>query len=120
MSSTLYLIILATALCIIAVILGLIRYGKLSEEYSLIWLTISFLILISTIFSNQIIDLYSFIKGEAGGGPEILLFGGVVFNVLFLILVSVKLSDLKNRSKTLTQQLALLKNKAYENYKELS
>ncbi len=102
---------LIVSFLILGVAIVLIKKNKLSEEYSSIWIILSFVIVLATLFSNQILSLYSKIKGQEGTGPEVLLFFSLIFVVFFLIFLSVKLSTYKKRIVRLTQEVALLNEK---------
>jgi hypothetical protein len=90
-------------------VIRLIKQEKLSEEYSSIWIAVSLLIVVATLFLNTFLDLYSFLKGDNGSGPEIVLFFMVTFLLLFLIFISTKLSLYKKGIHVLSQELGLLR-----------
>lgn len=109
MSDKLLVFAILCALLIAAVVLSLIKKNRLAEEYSSSWLLVAFVTLIASVFSNQIVGLYGLLKGEAGSGPEILLFFALLFLLFFLMYVSVKLSDYKKNIVSLSQEVGNLK-----------
>ena len=108
-SYKLILLALFTAFFVFFFVIRLIKQEKLSEEYSSIWIVVSLLIVVTTFFLNTFLDIYSFLKGDSGSGPEIILFFIMTFLLLFLIFVSTKLSSYKKGINVLSQELSLLK-----------
>ncbi len=108
-SYKLFLLALFAAFVVLYVVIRLIKQEKLSEEYSSIWIAVSLLIVVAALFLNTFLDLYSFLKGDNGSGPEIVLFFMVTFLLLFLIFISTKLSLYKKGIHVLSQELGLLR-----------
>ena len=109
MSNKLLIFAILCSLLISTVVLSLIKKNRLAEEYSSTWLLVAFFALLASIFSKQIVGLYSLLKGEAGSGPEILLFFALLFLLFFLMYVSVKMSDYKKNIVSLSQEVGTLK-----------
>lgn len=109
MSFKLLVLGLFAALAVAATVLVLIKKNKIAEEYASIWISISVLTVLSVLFSQTLVEAYAFLKGEDGGGPEILLFGSLVVVVFFLLFISVKLSGHERAIVRLTQEIGLLR-----------
>ena len=87
----------------------LIVKGKLREEYAIVWI-ISTAILILFSFWRKGIDIVSKILGIID--PPNMVFTGAIFIVLiYLLHLSVTVSKLQQQNKTLAQDIAMLKNK---------
>ncbi len=85
----------------------LIIKGKLREEYSIVWI-LSTLVLIFFSFWRNGLDVISDLVGVYS--PPNLLFIGAIFAILiYLLHLSVVASRLHNQNKTLAQDIAILK-----------
>ena len=100
------LIIILTAVTVVSVVIYLIRKKSLKEEYSLLWLLGSIVIIAAAILSRNIINAFEFINPDSAG--EILLFFIILGLLAFILLFSVKLSTIKDQNKNLAQSIALL------------
>ena len=100
---------LAAGLLLLVFILDLIRRRKLKEEYSWIWLLTGFLIFVLVIYYPLLLFVASLIGAKI---PVTALF---LFGFLFLILItlffSVKLSQLSDKVRKLSQKIALMDTK---------
>ncbi|SDT85524.1 DUF2304 domain-containing protein [Desulfobacula phenolica] len=98
--------IILIALLFFIVVIGLVRSRKLREEYSWLWLVTGSGMIFLTL--NQ--SFLKFISAVMGIETISTLF---LFAILFLLLLclqySLYISDLSNKVKNLTQELALLK-----------
>lgn len=103
------IIAIAASILFIAFIARLIMRGKLREEYAIIWIVCS-VILIAFAFWRKGLDVISKLIGIAD--PPNLVFTGAIFAILiYLLHLSVVVSKLQEQNKTLAQDIALLKEK---------
>jgi hypothetical protein len=93
---------------ILAVVFGLIRQRKLREEYALLWLGASILLIILSLW-RDLLETVARIAGVAYP-PSVLFLAAIVLGFLLAMHFSVSLSRLANQNKRLTQELALLKH----------
>ena len=93
---------------ILAVVFGLIRQRKLREEYALLWLGASVLLIIMSLW-RDLLETVARVAGVAYP-PSVLFLAAIVFGFLLAMHFSVSLSRLANQNKRLTQELALLKH----------
>lgn len=88
-------------------ILEMVRRRKLREEYSILWLFGSVVILILSVkkdwleWASQAVGIFY--------PPSFLFLVGILFVVLILIHFSITISRLHQMNKRITQELALLK-----------
>lgn len=100
---------IAASFAFLAFIARLIIKGKLREEYALIWI-ISSVLLIAFSFWRQGLKIISDFVGVFD--PPNLVFTGAIFAVLiYLLHLSIVVSKLQEQNKTLAQDIALLKEK---------
>ncbi|MFN8310674.1 MAG: DUF2304 domain-containing protein [Chitinophagales bacterium] len=87
----------------------LIRKGRLREEYSFIWIASTFLLIIFSFWRNGL-EVMAHTFGVYA--PPNLIFTGAIFAILvYLLHLSLTVSKLHEQNKTLSQELALLKEK---------
>ena len=100
------------SLLLLVFIIELVRRKKLREEYSWLWLLTGIIILILALWY----DLLQWITHLIGASlpTSTLFFLGLVFLILIAIQFSVKVSELNNQVKNLTQESGLLKNRIEE------
>ncbi len=101
-------ITIITAGLFVVSVLFLIRKKNLKEEYSVLWLLASVVIIGAALFAKQIIMLFEFVNPASGG--EILFFLIIIAQLGFILLFSVKLSSVKDQNKSLAQNLALMRD----------
>ncbi len=103
--------ILAIVACffIIFFIISLIRKRKLREEYSIMWLIGSSVLIIFAIWR----DLLDIIAKAVGVyyAPAILLLVILFFGILMFLHITVVISKQTDQNKNMAQEIALLKNK---------
>lgn len=101
------IIAIAASLLFLAFIARLIIKGKLREEYAIIWI-ISSVLLIAFSFWRKGLEIISNIVGVFD--PPNLVFTGAIFAILiYLLHLSIVVSKLQDQNKTLAQDIALLK-----------
>ena len=99
---------LSISIALILFVVELVRRGKLKERYSLIWLLTAFGILFVTVNYGLILAVTNYFRILATANT--LLFTGVMFLVLISLNFSVRISDLTDKTKSLAQELALLRD----------
>jgi len=91
-------------------ILEMVRRRKLREEYSILWLSGSALILVLSLKQNWLVVL-----AHAAGiiyPPSFLFLIGILFILLILIHFSIAISKLHKMNKKMAQEIALMKETA--------
>jgi hypothetical protein len=96
-----------TALLFLASVLYLIRKKALKEEYSLLWLGTSAVIVLASLFAGDILSIIKFVNPDSYG--DILFFLIIIAQFGFILLFSVKLSSVKDQNRNLAQSVALLR-----------
>lgn len=89
-------------------ILEMVRRRKLREEYSILWLAGSVVILVLSIKQDWLVGL-----AHAAGiayPPSFLFLVGILFILLILIHFSIAISKLHQMNKKMAQEIALLKS----------
>jgi hypothetical protein len=97
---------LTMAFSVLAIVLELVRRKKLREEYAILWMSTS-IILIVLALSPGILTWFSDFF-ETQSLVSMLYFGAFVFLLLVALQFSVRLTKLTFRSKTTGQRIALL------------
>lgn len=106
--------ILAITISVIflAYIFYLIVKGKLREEYSIVWIICTIILVVFSFWRSGLeyfADLFGVIA------PPNLVFTGAIFAILiYLLHLSIVVSKLQKQNKTLSQELALMKEKEKE------
>ncbi len=109
MSLLLQLFGIGASILMLTIVVRMIRTRKMQNEYSTLWIFIVVLLFFASVFSNHIVKLVTWIKGDAN--EVTLLVFATVFITLILILFSVKLSTQKAQILELSQELAILEEK---------
>jgi hypothetical protein len=103
------IIAIIASVLFIAFIARLIVRGKLREEYAIIWIICSIVLIVFAVWSEGL-DKITKLLGFAL--PSNLIFTGAIFAMLiYLLHLSVVVSKLQEQNKTLAQDIALLKEK---------
>lgn len=93
--------------CVLLFIIEMVRRKKLREEYSVLWLGTSLLMLVLVINYDWLVWLTGVIGAAL---PTTTLFlGSIIFLMLIAIQFSIKLSKLTDQMKNLAQENALLR-----------
>ncbi len=112
------IIAIATSLLFLIYIGWLIVKGKLREEYAIVWIVCT-TILIFFSFWRKGIDVVSDLLGIID--PPNMIFTGAIFAMLiYLLHLSVTVSKLQQQNKILAQEIALMKEKEKKKEKENS
>ena len=102
-------IIIAAA--ILVLVLELVRRRSLREEYSVLWVVTAVLMLVLALNYRLLVWVAHLIG--AVQPQSALFFGALVFVALISLQFSVRLSRLTQRTRTLTQRLALLEEELH-------
>lgn len=112
------IITITVSLLFLLYIARLIIKGKLREEYSIVWLTCTLILLIFSFWRNGL-AVMSKLFGVFE--PPNLVFTACIFAILvYLLHLSVVASNLHDQNKRIAQEVALLKQKLKELQKETS
>jgi hypothetical protein len=98
--------ILASAALLLTV-LELVRSRRLQEEYSLLWIFTSVVLLLLSCWRG-LLDRMAFLVG-IHYPPSALFLVGLAFFLIILLHFSVVLSELSERTKRIAQEVALLR-----------
>jgi hypothetical protein len=101
-----------SSLVIFAVVIELIRTGRLRERYALLWLATATVILIFGLWRdglNQLADVLGIAYP-----PNALFVLAMAFVLLLLLHYSTVISRLSDRTTTLTQRIAILEQRIRE------
>lgn len=105
---TIQIISLLGASLFLAFIFRLIVKGRLREEYSILWIACTLILILFSIWRKGL-EQISLALGVFY--PPSLIFLGAIFAILiFLVHLSVVVSRLQNQIKVLSQEVALLRN----------
>jgi hypothetical protein len=96
------------AIALYVLVIDFVRRNLLKEKYSVLWLTLSVVVMVLAIW-NQLLDKLASFVGVAYA-PSLLFFVAFLFVLLILLHFSVVVSILYDRNKALIQELALLKS----------
>lgn len=96
-----------TCILIFTFVIELIRRGRLKEKYSLLWLFSSFLFIILSL-SRNILENLSRLAGIYYP-PSFLFLVAFLFLLLINLHFSIVVSELSEKNKRLTQEIALLR-----------
>lgn len=97
------------ALAFMFFIFRLIAKGKLREEYSIIWIICTVILLVFSFWRNGL-DVVANLLGVYYA-PSLIFLGAIFAIVIFLVHLSVVNSKQHRQIKDLTQEMALLKEK---------
>ena len=97
------------SLIFLAYIGFLIIKGKLREEYALVWI-ICTAVLILFSFWRKGLDVVSAFLGIYQP-PNMVFIGAIFAIIIYLLHMSITVSRLQQQNKTLAQEIAMLKNK---------
>ena len=106
------LIAIATSILFLLYIGWLIVRGKLREEYAIIWILCTVVLVVFSFWRDGL-DVVSEMIGIKA--PPNLVFTGAIFAILiYLLHLSVTVSKLQEQNKKLAQDIALMKEKLKE------
>lgn len=99
-----------TGVVVLAVIVELLRRRQLREKYALLWLGVVVVVIPLALFPGLLDNL----AGKVGiaSGVSLVLFLGIVFLLLVCVHLSWEVSRLEEETRTLAEDLALLRTEA--------
>jgi hypothetical protein len=103
------IIIILLSAMLFMFVLNLIRKRSLKIEHSVLWLLVSAVILLASIWQDIADNVALFLGIEYP--PALFLSVAVFFSLAILMHFSIELSHLKDQNKSLTQELAIYKQK---------
>ncbi len=103
------------ALLFMFFIFRLIAKGKLREEYSIVWIICTLILLLFSIWRDGL-DVIAKMLGVYYA-PSLIFLAAIFAIIVFLVHLSVVNSKQHEQIKKLTQEMALLKNKLQEEKK---
>ena len=86
-------------------VLGLVRNRRLLEEYSVLWLLLSIVLIVLASWKSLLLKITRLCG--ASDSTSILFFFGMIFFLLLLLHFSVKVTKLTNQTRDIAQRLAL-------------
>ncbi|MBX7151255.1 DUF2304 domain-containing protein [bacterium] len=101
------IVAIAVSVGMMLLVFELIRRKKLREKYSLIWFAAGIVMIVLSIW-RDLLDRIAFLLG-VGYAPALLFMVALGFGAVLMIHFSVVISELSEKNKTLTQEIALLK-----------
>ncbi|MDD1650344.1 MAG: DUF2304 family protein [Methylococcaceae bacterium] len=101
--------VFALLICVVVflVIIDLVRRRKLHEEFSVLWLTTSIVMFVLVLKYDWLLAFTLWVG--AGFPTSILFIGALVFLALVAVQFSIKISQLADQVKNLSQDNALLR-----------
>ncbi len=114
LSNQLRIIIIVSMLLALIYIISNIRRQKINFRYGIGWMLVAVLIMLLAIWP-QILDLISYALGIAVP-VNMLFFMGFILLVIVVFFLSRSVSDLSEKVKQLSQELAIAKKDTYDNY----
>jgi len=105
-----------TAVILLAVIAELLRRRQLREKYTVLWMAVGLTVVVLGFFPSLLNHL-SRAVGVASGA-SLVLFLGVVFLLLVCIHLSWEASRLEEKTRTLAEEVALIKAHLAERERE--
>lgn len=97
-------------------IINLVKKKCMNLRYALIWIIVSICILVLTAFP-EILDIISEILGIASP-VNMLFFFGFCFSIIIIFSLSIALSRLSEKVKTMAQEIAIMRRDIYTELKE--
>lgn len=106
MTTNLKIVAIVSSVLMFAVVIELVRRRRLKEEYSLLWIITSLILLVLSIWYGLLVKITKLIGGVLPSST--LFFFGLVFALLVLLHFSVRISELERRVTLLVQEIGLL------------
>lgn len=105
------------ALVLLIIIFGLLKHGKMTVKYSLLWMCLSLVLLVFALFPYVVYVLRDLMGVEMPVNLVFMLM--FCFVLLVLLSLSIAISQLAEKSKRLTQANAILEKRVRELEKAL-
>lgn len=115
MSLSLSITLVTVSIFLIFLITYILKKGRISEKYSLLWYLFALLILLVALFPK----LFSFISIKLGFQVMSNLIIGVIIGILLLLTMAltIMIAGQKKKTTLLIQEISILKQKVEENEK---
>ena len=104
------------SLIILVVVVDLIRRGMLKEQYALLWIASAIVLMMLSVWRG-LLDIIASILGVAYP-PSFLFLVAFLFLLLIVLYFSVVISNISEKNKKLSQEVALLKT-MFEEHKKM-
>jgi hypothetical protein len=101
-----------TAILLLVLIFELLRRRQLREKYTVLWLGVGLIVLVLGLFP-KLLDRLAMTVGVVSG-VSLVLFMGVVFLLVVCIHLSWEASRLEEETRTLAEEVALIRTKLTE------
>ncbi len=106
------IIAIAISVLFLLYIVRLIVKGKLREEYSIVWIVCTIVLVLFSLWRRGL-DVVSTLLGVYS--PPNLIFTAAIFAIfIYLLHLSVVVSKLQSQNKQLAQEIALMKEKTVQ------
>jgi hypothetical protein len=102
------IIAIAVSLMFLLYIVRLIIKGKLREEYSIVWIVCTIVLIVFSFWRNGL-EILANILGVYQA-PNLVFTGAIFAILIYLLHLSIVVSKLHSQNKQLAQEIALLKN----------
>lgn len=112
------IIAISVSLLFLLYIVRLIIKGKLREEYSIVWI-ICTLVLIVFSFWRDALEISADLLGVYDA-PNLVFTGAIFAIFIYLLHLSIVVSKLHNQNKQLAQELAMLKEEFTQKKKDIN
>jgi len=96
-----------TGIAIILWVLYLYRKEKLTEDYTILWISVSAAIILLSTWSDLLLTINWIVGAERPS--DIILAAFIAFLLVVCVYYSAKLSELSRQNTILTQEIAMLK-----------
>lgn len=103
------IIAIAISLLFLLYIIRLIIKGKLREEYSIVWIVCTIVLIVFSFWRNGL-EVMAKLLGVYEA-PNLIFTGAIFAILIYLLHLSVVISKLQSQNKQLAQDIALLKEK---------
>jgi len=112
-----YTLSIVFSISFLAVVMELVRRKKLQERYSLLWILMSLILLVLSISPvyMEILAKWLDIKNP----PSLLFLFGLVYLLIYNLHITTVVSRQTERITRLTQEIAMVKQEAKRNNKEI-
>ncbi|MGB3948818.1 MAG: DUF2304 domain-containing protein [Bacteroidia bacterium] len=107
------IIAISVSLLFLLYIVRLIIKGKLREEYSIVWIICTMVLIIFSFWRNAL-EIFADLLGVYDA-PNLVFTGAIFAIFIYLLHLSIVVSKLHNQNKQLAQELAMLKEQFEKN-----
>jgi len=107
MSTAAHVLVLLIVIGAIVFILGLLRQRRLRGKYALLWVGVGVLLFLFALFPDVLVPISDWVG--IGYEPATFFLAAIAFLFLLVVHYSFELSRLEERTRTLAEELALLR-----------